>query len=182
MSKQSLPAEILWDPSPDGSRHASDLALAALADGETSLVPSAVQAHVDGCVECTHRFGEAALLSVATSRAVCELGPLMRITPVPVSAPASAKKTLPVPMLAAACVLAAIGALPTLAGLPTHLAELSVTILRALPTLSRSGAHLAQNGAQNGMGVAWLVTIVCCALVFMASVAVTRLMPKPSAQ
>jgi hypothetical protein len=50
--------------------HASDVALAALADGEIGILAPSVGAHVDGCASCTARLGEAALVSASVSDAL----------------------------------------------------------------------------------------------------------------
>jgi hypothetical protein len=167
MSREMLPDELMWEEG-----HASELAISALADGEEAIVPATAREHVDGCPACTARLGGAALLSMQTSRAIGELGPLLRITPVP----APVRRGLPVHMLGAALAFAAMGALPTLVHLPTRIAELCVALLHALPTLSRGSVHLLQNG----LGPLWLAaTCVCAVLFLMTSVAVTRLLPKP---
>jgi hypothetical protein len=179
--QERLPDDLVWD---DG--HATDLALAAMADGEESLLPASLEAHVHACPSCTQRFGETALLSMGTSRAIRELGPLLRITPVPVApevaerasarAAARRKPRMPMPMFAAALVLAALGATPTLIQLPGRFAELCFALLHTVPTLSRSGAQLLRSG----LGPAWVaVTLVCAAILVMMSVALTRLLPRP---
>lgn len=166
-NEETLPEDLLWEEG-----HASELALSAFGDGEAALLSAAVQAHIAECTQCTAHVGGAALLSMQTSRAVNELGPLLRITPVPVAA----RKKLPMPMLGLALVIGLVGALPTLLGLPGRVAELSVALLQMLPTLSRGSLHLLRNG----LGPAWVVaTCTCAVLLVMASVAVTRLLPKP---
>jgi hypothetical protein len=176
MSREMLPDELMWEEG-----HASELAISALADGEEAIVPATAREHVDACAACTARLGGAALLSMQTSRAIGELGPLLRITPVPAASEGSkaARRGLPVHMLGAALAIAAMGALPTLVHLPTRVAELCVALLHALPTLSRGSVHLLQNG----LGPMWLAaTCVCAVLFLMTSVAVTRLLPKPVSQ
>ena len=175
-SRDMLPEDLLWE-----SGHASELALAAMADGEEALLTSSLQDHVHSCAECTHRFGETALLSAGTSRAIQELGPLLRVTPIPVEhrsmAPVSGgRRKLPVPMLVGALVLAAVGAMPTLVQLPGRFAELCFALLHTVPTLSRSTAQIFRSG----LGPMWItVTCACAVLLVMMSIAVTRLLPKP---
>ena len=180
-SRQKLPEDLLWE-----SGHASELALAAMADGEEALLTPSLEAHVHSCADCTQRFGETALLSAGTSRAIQELGPLLRVTPVPFEnrsmAPASGgRRKLPVPMLVAAFVLAAAGAMPTLVQLPGRFAEFCFALLHTVPTLSRSSAQLFRSGPfLREMGPVWIaVTCACAVILVMMSIAVTRLLPKP---
>lgn len=177
--QERLPDDLVWE-----NGHASELALAALADGEETLLPTSIEAHVHSCAECTQRFGETALLSMGASRAIQELGPLLRITPVPVAphiaeraaARAATRRRPPMAMILTALVLAAAGATPTLIQLPGRLAELCFALLHTVPTLSRSGAQLLRSG----LGPAWIAaTFVCAAILVMMSVAVTRLLPRP---
>jgi hypothetical protein len=175
MSHVELPEELLWQEG-----HASELALTALADGEGAIVARAVQSHVDACAFCTHRLGETALLSMGASRAITELGPLLRMTPVPERAAASesGRKRLPWPMLVAALAIAVLGAVPTLIRLPTRAGELCFALLHTLPTLSRSSAQLLRSGL--GPSPVWVgITCACAVVLVMTSYAVTRLLPKP---
>jgi hypothetical protein len=174
MKHEMLPEELLWE-----NGHPSEIALTALADGETSLLPASVTGHVDACADCTHRMGDAAMLSASLGTAIQAMGPLTRIAPVPVPVPASVKRRapLPLPAIAAAIVIAMIGAAPTLVHLPNRFAELCLAVLHALPTLSRSSAQLLRSG----LGPTFMVaTFVAATLLLMMSVGLTRMLPRPA--
>ena len=76
MNQPMLPNEAVFRA--DG--HLGDAALAALADGQDALVPREANAHLDGCDDCTHRLGEAALLALHVAEsfalAAAEVAPL----------------------------------------------------------------------------------------------------------
>lgn len=188
MKNEMLPNELLWneDASVQGESpnlHASDVALAAVADGEIALVPPALMAHVEACAACTHRLGEAALFSAGLGDTIQAMGPLTRLVPVRVSphssaSPASARRRapLPLPMMAAAMVIAVLGAAPTVLQLPTRISGLLLALLHSLPTVSHGGAQLLRSG----LGPAGLVlTFVSALLLVMVSVGLTRLLPRP---
>ena len=188
MKNEMLPNELLWneDASVQGegpNLHASDVALAAVADGEIALVPPALMAHVEACAACTHRLGEAALFSAGLGDTIQAMGPLTRLVPVRVSphssaSPASARRRapLPLPMMAAAMVIAVLGAAPTVLQLPTRISGLLLALLHSLPTVSHGGAQLLRSG----LGPAGLVlTFVSALLLVMVSVGLTRLLPRP---
>ena len=196
MKNEMLPNELLWnananaianaDASGPGEaldlhdRHASDVALAAVADGEMALVPPALMAHVEECAACTHRLGEAALFSAGLGDTIQAMGPLTRLVAVQASpaSPASARRRapLPLPMMAAAIVIALLGAAPTILQLPTRITGLLLALLHSLPTVSHGGAQLLRSG----LGPAGLiVTFVSALLMVMVSVGLTRLLPRP---
>jgi hypothetical protein len=194
MKNEMLPNELLWDKDEDASApgqgiprdvHASDVALAAVADGEVALVPPALMAHVEACAVCTHRLGESALFSAGLGNTIQAMGPLTRLAPVQVpviavspASPASARRRapLPLPMMAAAIVIAVLGAAPTILQLPTRISGLLLALLHSLPTVSHGGAQLLRSG----LGPAGLVlTFVSALLLLMVSVGLTRFLPRP---
>ncbi len=172
MKTEMLPHELIWEQG-----HASDVALGAMADGEVALIPGDLVSHVDACEACTHRLGEAALFSAGLGAAIQAMGPLNRLSPVP-AAQGKRRTPLPLPMMAAAAVIAVLGAAPTLLHLPARLVGFFLTMLHTLPTLSHGGMQLARNG----LGPAGVtLTFVTAAVLIMVSVGLTRLLPRPAA-
>jgi hypothetical protein len=170
MKNEMLPDELLWE-----GGHASELALTALADGEAAILPANVTGHIDACAECMHRVGDAALFSAALGSAIGAMNPLVRVQPVAV--PVKRRAPLPLPAIAAAIVVALIGAAPTLVHLPNRFAELCLAVLHALPTLSRSSAQLLRSG----LGPTWMMmTFASAVLLLMMSVGITRILPRPA--
>ncbi|MFO0741482.1 MAG: hypothetical protein U0270_36635 [Labilithrix sp.] len=72
---EQLPATLLWA---EGG-HASDVVLAALADGQHAIVPADVRAHVEQCATCSAQLGHAALLSLEAHRALAAPARVRRI-------------------------------------------------------------------------------------------------------
>jgi hypothetical protein len=157
MSQEHLPDELLWA---EGG-HASDVALTALADGQTSIVPPLVRAHVESCASCSRQLGNAALLSLHVG---AELEAKKKVDTVP--------ERLPLPRVAIALGLAVafLGMLPSLlAGDATHFAVHDVPLLaRALGTLVR---HLPD-------GASLVLTYGGSLLLVAVALAATRLLPK----
>jgi len=140
---QTLPEELLLQP--DG--HLTETALTCVADGELDLLPAIALAHLDECDHCSHRLGEAALLSLAAGEALqAARAPALALVPVPATpAPVAAapvptlrrsswgtppnpraRRPLPVLAIAAALILALVSAGPALldalGGVPSTLA------------------------------------------------------------
>jgi hypothetical protein len=119
----ALPEELLFQP--DG--HLTEVALAFAADGELDLLqPLHVRAHhhLDDCEHCAHLLGEAALLSVLAGDVLRER-PLVQVavslvsvpSPLPGVAVASGvrkRRPFPLAAIAAALVLAALTAGPSM--------------------------------------------------------------------
>jgi hypothetical protein len=57
-------------PTWDGSGHVTELALVALADGQTDLVDADARAHVESCEECAAQLADFALQSIAVGEAL----------------------------------------------------------------------------------------------------------------
>lgn len=129
MKREMLPIELVWED--DG--HLGEVALAALADGEDALLPANALLHAGDCESCAKRLGEAALLSIDAGEALRSAGVAHAAvsTRSPLSSRAARATRMPVFAIAAALVIAALGALP-------HLAE--------LPSLIDAGKWLFTNG------------------------------------
>jgi hypothetical protein len=127
MTSPQLPLELLHDE----SGHLSDVALAALADGEVSLLPETALAHLDGCERCALGLADAALRSA-------EVGELLRVRAAPAAAVvvAAPPRRLPVRWLALGLGVAAIGALPRLIEAPAQIRDLFSLVTEVLPALA----------------------------------------------
>lgn len=98
--------------------HATDGALAAIADGEGELVPHDVRAHVDACVRCGAELETMALLAATVHEALAPRAAAETRAPAPVprALPETAAPPRPFPLalVAAGLGVAALGALPRL--------------------------------------------------------------------
>lgn len=111
-----LDNSLVWDQ----GGHLSDVALNALVDAESALLPRSASEHADSCEQCALRIGQLAQLSLEIDSAFLDAGSAH--APHPLHAPAShiALKPVrgwPVTELALALVLALLGQLPTLQAL-----------------------------------------------------------------
>lgn len=148
-----LPPDLCWQS--DG--HATDVVLAALADGEAAIVPDEVTRHLDECADCTARLGAEAMLTAQASEWLAELPAQARaMAPVAkeealVQAPVASKgevggkakvgvperKALPKRAVGAAILVAALGALPAFLQGARGLPEAASTVRHVLPVLVR---------------------------------------------
>jgi hypothetical protein len=175
MGREALPAELLWE-----DKHASELALSAFADGETSLLTKEIVLHLHTCTECAVRLGETALVTRGVTRAVQSVKPWL---PASMQAPSGVRKrspqsqSLPWGAVFAALALTALGSAQAIIALPHRIAALATTLVRAAPVVSHSGVQVFQQG----LGTEWTqAMLVSAALLIAAGVAVTRLLPRPT--
>jgi len=150
--------------------HVTDVVVTCLADGEIALIPLAATAHVDACDACTARLGVEALLSVGATDALLAAANTARApAPIvvavaakprdswresPLSSAPSSRKRRPLPMgaIAAALVIAVLGALP---GLMDSLRELRTVVpgyLHTLPLWSHAFAAVLRSVMQSQSG------------------------------
>ncbi len=149
--------------------HLSDLALTALADGQDEVMPPRALEHASACDACTERLGELALLAVSVGDALTMPGVVRASEPV--------RRPLPSAAIAIACVLAVIGAIPSLLHAPSWLPELPATLMRSAPVTLRAAMTLVRTAA----GQATLVTIAwfAAAIVLVAiGLTIARLAPR----
>lgn len=107
---ETLPSEIVWQS--DG--HLSEVAVTALADGQTSLLAEDAHAHLATCDACTVRLGDAALRSVETAALFAEAAQAA-----PSSAPSSVRaRPFPLLPITLGLVVAMVSALPLLSAVP----------------------------------------------------------------
>lgn len=149
--------EEAWRP--DG--HASDVALDVLADGEASLLPREVLAHVEGCADCSDRLGAAALLSMGTTAALRELEPakLAEAARAPsnvveLAAPFSdrARRRSAKLAIAAALLVAVVSMVPVVIGLFSRLPEIQRAVARGAPVVARVAFATAQAATRGNEG------------------------------
>ena len=132
----------------DESGHVTDVVLTCLADGESAILPTAAESHVDACDACTARLGVSALLSLNASSALLAStearAPLQIVVATPaLAAPSfapSSRRRRPLPMgaIAAALLVAAIGALPGLMDTLRTLRTVVPDYVHALPIWSHA--------------------------------------------
>jgi hypothetical protein len=139
-----LPLELVWQD--DG--HVSEVALAAIADGELEIVPDQAARHVGACDDCTARLGEQALFSLATDEALSLAHPAAER--------AALRRPLPVAAICTALVLAAIGSAPALIGVLADIGSAPHLALRGLLLGTRTLSALVRAAAAADAGV-WAV-------------------------
>jgi hypothetical protein len=184
MSKErGFDARLLWRD--DG--HLGDAALTCFVDGEEAILPAPAAAHLDTCEPCAARLGDLAIAAVQTVELLAARMPVATEAAAPAPVPLQALAASParnaapsrrppvrVPFwaVAAALILAGLGAAPAaldaLHALPAWLLGVS----RALPVLLQSVGFVVRHG-----GAALLPALAVSALgslilvVFAASVA-----------
>ena len=132
----------------DDGGHVTDVVLTCLADGESAILPAAAEAHLDACDTCTGRLGVSALLSLNASSALLASTEeraclrLIAATPAlasPSLAPSSRRRRpMPFGAIAAALLVAAMGALPGLMDTLRTLRAVVPDYFHALPIWSHA--------------------------------------------
>ena len=128
----------------DEGGHVTDVVLTCLADGEGAILPAAAESHVDACDACTARLGASALLSLNASSALLASSevraPLQIVAATPaLAAPASRRRRpLPLGAIAAALLVAVVGALPGLMDTLRTVRTVVPDYLHALPIWSHA--------------------------------------------
>ena len=175
-----LEASLVWD----AAGHLAEVAVAALVDGELSLLPCDAVHHAETCAVCAERVGHAALFAVEVVEAIASKaqapasGPRIEpsrpreeelaqgVTPYPGRSSSSLPPApLPVPALIAALIVAAIGSGPWLLRLERG------SPAQALARLARVIAHAGAAARAPGVAeLAWAAAV----LLACAGVAVAR--------
>ncbi len=164
---QKLPDELVWDQ----GGHLSEIALTSIADGQESILPEAAAAHFGSCSACMQSMGNAALLSTRVAGLIAETSATASA-----AQPSGQVATFPIPVsaIAAAVLLAAVGALPSITDLPMWISEASFLFTRTIPLFFRSGIALVRSSGSLSPAVSY----ACAALLLMAGFAVTRAVPR----
>jgi hypothetical protein len=166
MSQVELPEHLAWN-----GEHASEAALAALADAQIDIVPASVLAHLETCEECNHALAELATLSVAAEGA-------LQAIPREELAPASAQVIrLPIPWraLLVAAAVAALGAAPSMLEVPGEVSTMTTSLVRIAPALVKTLAQLFRAEHRS----LWL-TLASAVLLLVVGFALTRALPAPN--
>lgn len=167
-----LPEELLWA---DGG-HASDIALTAISDGQTSIVPPAVRSHVDRCTACTTHLGHAVLLSLHSGEQLAYRAEHDRAL-----AAANARRPLPRLAIALGLGVAILGLVPSFFD-HGEISSVQSFVTRDVPLflkgLGQLGRHIDEPGNVAGL----FVTYLAAALLVAMGIAVARLMPKKETQ
>lgn len=151
--------------------HASEIALAALADGEVALVSHGVRAHVEQCARCSAQLGAHVML---TERVEVELRQLARHTEASV---ALAARTHGLFALAAGLVVAALGSAPRLLDVPALGSEL-LDFARRSALFGRAATHLASSLVARGSETGLVLTYAAAAALVAAGIVLVRVLPR----
>lgn len=191
-----LPLDLTWEP----SGHLTEVALTMLADGEQALLHEGAAAHVEGCEACSSRLGVAAMMSLRVGEELPAVAARAKITATaPVDAlakapappalapraetvarerrsplPSVAVRALPIRAIAAAIVISAAGAAPSLIVGTAELPEMVMTLIRALSLIGRALVGLAQAGARGGLEVAPALSWISAGLLVIAGLVIAR--------
>jgi hypothetical protein len=159
-----LPDELVW--SEDG--HLSEIAIAALGDGQDAIMPEKARDHALSCETCAAQMGHAAMLS-------SELGAVMR-APIaaPQKSPEGERAAVPWLAIIGAIFVAAAGSLSSIFD-STSLADAPSAFAHQAPLALRAGSALLR-GITNGLGP--LASFGCAALLVAAGAMVARSMPR----
>jgi hypothetical protein len=185
--KHPLPDALLFEP--DG--HLTDTALTCVADGELDLVPPTALAHLDGCDLCSHRLGEAALLSVAAGDALVTVSSQAARAPViagpaaivsrPESAgrAAKARRPLPVWAIAAALLVSVVTAGPALVDAVRGVPETVAGAVTTMPFLFKVASAFVRVPLESG-SLALVVRCVSALMLAAIGLQVARMTSRAS--
>lgn len=200
-TEDKLPAELTWET--DG--HLTEVALTMLADGETALLEEGAAPHVAGCEACSARLGAAALMAlrvgeelpgIAARARVADLAPMAAFAASPAASPAenepplqvvglsrpeaglASVRALPLRAIAAAILIAAVGAAPSIVAGTHKLPELVMTAFRGLVLMGRMVAGVAQGSASDALLVAPALSWLSAGFLVLSGLAVARVMSR----
>lgn len=164
---EMLDAELLYA---EGG-HASEIALATLADGQVALVPEGLRAHVERCASCSAQLGAHVMLS---ERVGHELHHAARHTE---STVALTSRTHGLFALAAGLFIAALGASPRLLDVPALGAEL-LDFFHRSALFGRGATHLASSLVARGSESGLVLTYTAAAALIGAGLVLVRVLPR----
>lgn len=162
---ETLPEELVWA---EGG-HASDVALTTLADGQATLLPAAVLAHVQGCTSCTQHLGHAALLSLHVAR---EMGTVVAHE----RALATTRRPIPWVAVALGLTVAVLALLPSLADLGSSASFGSFWTTASLVT--RVVRTVARGVLSPGSALGLFVTCGTAVALVVSALVVVKLLPR----
>ncbi|WP_437607492.1 hypothetical protein WMF20_42640 [Sorangium sp. So ce834] len=152
-----LAPDLVWQ----SNGHLTEIALTALGDGEEALLPEGALEHAARCQSCSSELGQAALLSLRA-------GELLRGQAAHGCAreTAAPRAPLPVPALAFALAISALGAAPSLVAGAGGLRESWAGLWHACSVVVRVGCAVAASGALSG----WLTALPWLSAALLVSV------------
>jgi hypothetical protein len=162
MNPKHLPEELAWT-----GEHASEIAIAAIADAQRGVVPDGVYAHLETCRECNEAVAQAALLSV-------QAGHALQAMPETALASSPMRSPLPWRALLAAAAVGLVGAIRALLEAPSSVSSAEVSILHSAPLFAKAFTHLLHSE-----GAPLWLTLSSAALLVVLGFAVTRALPAP---
>jgi hypothetical protein len=190
---EKLPLDLTWQP--DG--HVSEVALAMMADGEQDLLAAGAAEHVEACDACSVRLGAAAMISLRVteelpaiaarhalvearteSLAAIDVAP---VTPSRLAARAMIKpagRPLPARAIAAALLVAVIGALPSLLVELPRLPSFFSSVLKMVPVVGRAAIAQVQGYLSGASGPAPALTWLSAVLFLITGLALARSMSR----
>lgn len=169
MSPEILAPDVAWEP----SGHLSEVALSVAADGEYTLLDTAMHEHLASCEACAAHLGVVALRSadvaevfaVAPGRAAKQQAEVAaREQPAIASAQ---RPRVPLLAIAAALVIAVVGALPSIFTVPEQVAHGWSLLQKVAPSMLRL-TLLAVHRAWSGGGAPWVATMWALAAALVA--------------
>jgi hypothetical protein len=179
-------AEPSWWQS-DG--HLSDVALAALVDGQTAILPDGAGAHLASCPSCQARSGELVFLTAVADWAMAHpqarmaVGRRAQASVAPHRAaepfvPAVARARFPFVGLLAALLVAALGALPRAVDVTRAVSWLAVEWRDALSVALRTSAVVVRRAAEAlGPTLGW-APLLGAVVLLLIGVGVARGLPR----
>jgi hypothetical protein len=179
-----LEGSIIWGR----AGHLTDAGVVAVADGEIALLPEAALIHCESCPSCSARVGQAALVSLDLAEAIgpgsvtaadAIVAPPEALAGGPATGSARgselrvARRPFPLAVLLGALTLAAVGLLPSAAGLVASVERWSLLLGRACPVLARMTVPLFRSlwESPTFAAIGWLSAL----LLVLAGVVVARL-------
>lgn len=169
MTPEILAPDIAWDP----SGHLSEVALSVAADGEYTLFDGTMSAHLGSCEACAAQLGHVALRSARVAEAFAiapAAAAIERPATAPVQRPALATTRRKVPFLAiaAALVVALLGALPSLLSVPERLSHTLGVARKVAPSFLRLAPEAAHRMWDGGSSAPRLLVTWALALALLA--------------
>ena len=167
-NRGELPTELLWQP----DHHVTDVVVTAVADGERAIVPQVAIEHIDLCPSCTHRVGEAALLSM-------EAGAALHALPATQLAAYRVRRVkLPIGYLAVALAVACLGMAPRLAQAPAWFGDASAWVVQSYPVVVRSGALIVRAAPQQLLSALTLLSFCSALVLVVMGTIIARAVPR----
>lgn len=199
-TEEKLPLDLTWQA--DG--HATEVALAMIADGEHALLSEGALHHAAMCEACSQRLGEAALLSLRATEELPAAAARLALAEArtEIARPSKARslqaspesfavianvgapirkpiaRPMPVRAIFGGLLIAVLGAIPSLiVGLP-KIPDVLTSFVKMLPILGRSTLALVGRAASSAGWAAPVLTWLAALLFLIAGITLARLMSR----